>query len=78
MEITLYHDRNWKSFKRHFPDAKFLGFGFGYYEPTFAVDPQEWENNKAKLPKSCTVIEIDPADKVKKAKARAEWLATQN
>ena len=20
MEITLHHDRNWKSFKRHFPD----------------------------------------------------------
>lgn len=65
MEITLYHNRNWKSFKRHFPNAKFLGFGCGYYEPSFRVDDQEWETNKSKLPKSCTVIEIkaDAANK---------------
>lgn len=60
MEITLHHDRNWKSFKRHFPGAKFLGFECGYWGPCFRVDDQEWKKNKAKLPKSCTIDKVEP------------------
>ena len=58
IEIQLHHDRNWKSFKRHFPNAKFIGFECGYWGPTFLVKKSDWENNKNKLPKSCSIDHV--------------------
>jgi len=65
MEITLYHYFNFKTFKRHFPNAIFLGFEYGFYKPSFSVNDQDWESNKSKLPKSCTVVKISKANNPK-------------
>ena len=62
IEVTLYHDRNFKAFKRHFPNAEFLGFEYGYYEPSFRVDDTEWEQNKFKLPESCTIVRVEKSN----------------
>lgn len=56
MEITLHHNWNFKTFKRYFPNAIFLGFAYGFHKPKFYVDDLEWEEKKSKLPKSCTVV----------------------
>jgi hypothetical protein len=58
IEITLHHDRNFKSFKRIFPNAQFQGFKCGYWGPSFLVPKTEWDANKQRLPKSCTIDDV--------------------
>jgi hypothetical protein len=62
IRIELYHYRNCKSFKRYFHNAKFEGFECGYYFPSWFVGEQEWEANKGKLPKSCTITKIEKVE----------------
>jgi hypothetical protein len=57
-EIILHHDRNRKSFLRHFPDAEWLGFECGYWGPSYLVSDKEWAEKKHLLPKSCSIDEI--------------------
>jgi hypothetical protein len=57
-EIILHHDRNREAFLKVFPNAEFLGFGFGYWEPTYKLSDREWQRNKNRLPKSCTIDEV--------------------
>jgi len=71
MEITLYHNRDFKLLKRHFPNATFLGFEYGYYKPSFSIDDLDWEINKDKLPKSCTVVKISKVNSPKLNRLRA-------
>lgn len=48
-EIQLHHYRNMATFKKHYPNAYFIGFECGYWGPTYLVE----EFNG--LPKSCTI-----------------------
>lgn len=54
-EIILHHHRNRKTFERHYPDAKFIGYSCGYYNPTYLV--KMFDINK--LPKSCTINSVN-------------------
>ncbi len=58
-EIVLHHDRHRKSFQRHFPNAKWLGFECGYWGPSYMVTDKDWQRNKHLLPKSCQIDEVN-------------------
>lgn len=63
VEVTLFHWRNANSLKKVFPNAKFLYFETeSYYYPSFLISKKEWEENKNKLPKSCSIIEVQEKD----------------